>query len=246
MPRSAASSSVPGLVTVTHNGGGGLLHRLGRKGGPRHGEGAPSSADRPFVPHLLATPSDHSPPVFLVVSGSTWNPPSSVHVDERAVPNSRRPPERMSSVAARSATRTGWFICGTHTTAPCPRRMRLVCMAQAVRKSSGAEQCEYSSRKWCSTTHTASNPSSSATRACSSAFSNTRRSPSPVNGRGTESSKKSPNCMRVVRCKADDQSRSARAYSSPHRFTGHHAPSACPPPHSAATIAALLTCGARK
>ena len=30
----------------------------------------------------------------------------------------------MSSAAARSATRIGWFISGTHTTAPWPTRMR--------------------------------------------------------------------------------------------------------------------------
>ena len=33
----------------------------------------------------------------------------------------------MSSAAARSATRIGWFISGTHTTAPWPTRMRRVC-----------------------------------------------------------------------------------------------------------------------
>ena len=33
-----------------------------------------------------------------------------------------------------------------------------------------AEQCEYSSRKWCSTAHTVSKPSSSASRHCSSAL----------------------------------------------------------------------------
>jgi hypothetical protein len=37
-------------------------------------------------------------------------------------------------------------------------------MAHAVRKTSGAEQCEYSSRKWCSTAQTVSKPTSSATR----------------------------------------------------------------------------------
>ena len=77
---------------------------------------------------------------FLVASGSARKPPSSVHVAERPVPNSRRPPERMSSTAARSATRTGWLNCGTQTTMPWPTRMFLVCTAQAVRNSSGAEQ----------------------------------------------------------------------------------------------------------
>ena len=37
---------------------------------------------------------------------------------------------------------------------PWPTRMRLVWAAQAARKMSGAEQCEYSSKKWCSTAHT--------------------------------------------------------------------------------------------
>ena len=48
----------------------------------------------------------------------------------------------MSSAAARSATRTGWFISGTHTTAPWPTLMRSVRAATAVRNTSGAEQCE--------------------------------------------------------------------------------------------------------
>ena len=46
----------------------------------------------------------------------------------------------MSSTAARSATRIGWLNCGTHTTMPWPTRMFFVCIAQAVRNSSGAER----------------------------------------------------------------------------------------------------------
>src|SRR5215216_3072214 len=116
---------------------------------------------------MVWTYSSH---VFLVTSGSALKPPSSVHVAERPVPNSRRPPERMSRTAARSATRIGWLNCGTHTTMPWPTRMFWVCMAQAVKNSSGAEECEYSSRKWCSTHHTEWKPSSSASRTCSSAL----------------------------------------------------------------------------
>ena len=103
------------------------------------------------------------------------------------------PPERMSRTAARSATRIGWFICGTHTTAPWPTRIRWVCIATAVRNNSGAEQCEYSSRKWCSTAQTVSNPSSSASRACSRALRYTDCSSRRPSGRGTDSSKKMPN-----------------------------------------------------
>ena len=66
--------------------------------------------------------------------------PDPVHVDERAVPTSSRPPDKMSRAAARSATRTGWFISGTQTTAPWATRMRSVRAATAVRNSSGAEQ----------------------------------------------------------------------------------------------------------
>jgi hypothetical protein len=53
----------------------------------------------------------------------------------------------MSSVAVFSAILIGWLNSGTQTTMPWPTWMRLVIMAQAVRNSSGAEQCEYSSRK---------------------------------------------------------------------------------------------------
>jgi hypothetical protein len=60
----------------------------------------------------------------------------------------------MSSVAVRSAILIGWLNSGTQTTMPWPTWMRLVSTAQAVRNSSGAEQCEYSSRKWCSTAQT--------------------------------------------------------------------------------------------
>ena len=63
-------------------------------------------------------------------------------------------PERMSSMAVRSAMRIGLEYSGTQTTMPWPRRMRLVTMAQAVRNISGAEEWEYSSRKWCSVDQT--------------------------------------------------------------------------------------------
>ena len=112
----------------------------------------------------------HSSHVFFVSSGFAPKPPSSVHVAERPVPNSSRPSDTRSRTAARSAARIGLFSSGTHVTMPCPTRICFVCIAIAVRNTSGAEQCEYSSRKWCSTAHAWSNPSSSATRACSRQF----------------------------------------------------------------------------
>ena len=90
----------------------------------------------------------------MVSSGLAPKPLSSGHVAERPVPSSSRPPEMMSRTAARSATRMGLWYWGTQATTPWPTRMRLVCAAHAARKTSGPEQCEYSSRKWCSTAHT--------------------------------------------------------------------------------------------
>ena len=123
MPRSAASSSVPGVVTVTHIGGWGTCTGLGSTGRSGIETVAPWWDTRSSV-HSRGRRWTYSSHEIFVVSGSTPKPPSSVHVDARAVPNSSRPPERMSRTAARSATRIGWFICGTHTTAPWPTRIR--------------------------------------------------------------------------------------------------------------------------
>ncbi len=54
----------------------------------------------------------------------------------------------------RSATRAGWLNGGAVSTTPWPRRMRDVRWLQAARNTSGAEEWLYSSRKWCSTSHT--------------------------------------------------------------------------------------------
>ena len=43
---------------------------------------------------------------------------------------------------------------GGSWTIPWPRRMRFVRCEQAARNTSGAQECEYSSRKWCSTSQT--------------------------------------------------------------------------------------------
>jgi hypothetical protein len=53
---------------------------------------------------------------------------------------------------------------------PWPRRMRWVRMAAAARNTSGAEQWEYSSRKWCSTAQAWSKPNWSASSSCSRAL----------------------------------------------------------------------------
>ena len=114
-PRSAASSSVPGLVTVTHIGGWGFCTGFGSTGRSGIEKRSPRrTRTRSCGPHAGASRARTRPSAFFVVSGSAPKPPSSVQVEARAVPNSSRPPERMSRTAARSATRIGWFICG-HT-----------------------------------------------------------------------------------------------------------------------------------
>ena len=87
-------------------------------------------------------------------SRSTPKPPSSTWELDSPVPNSTRPPEIRSSVAIRSATRAGWLKPGGSCTIPCPSLMFLVRWLAAARNTSGALECEYSSRKWCSTSHT--------------------------------------------------------------------------------------------
>ena len=54
----------------------------------------------------------------------------------------------------RSAVRAGWLNFGAVRMMPWPRRMFLVRWLHAARNTSGAEEWLYSSRKWCSTSHT--------------------------------------------------------------------------------------------
>ena len=82
------------------------------------------------------------------------NPPSSASDDDSPVPKSARPSERRSSVAIRSAIRAGWLNGGGVCTMPWPSRMRFVRCDTAARNTSGALEWVYSSRKWCSTSHT--------------------------------------------------------------------------------------------
>ena len=90
MPRSAASSSVPGVVTVTHSGGCGSCTGVGstRRSGIR--QPMPSWANG-SPDHILGSTCTYSSHVCLVRSGSTSKPPSSVHVDDRAVPTLEPP-----------------------------------------------------------------------------------------------------------------------------------------------------------
>ena len=105
-PRSAASSSVPGLVTATHIGGCGRWYTFGMIVRSGIDQNSPSKAYVSYV-HIFGRQRTNSSQLFLVLSGSALKPPSSVHVAERPVPTSRRPPERMSSTAVRSAILMG-------------------------------------------------------------------------------------------------------------------------------------------
>ena len=117
MPRSAASSSVPGLDTATHIGGWGFWYGLGSTARVGMEKYSPSKPKRSLV-HILGSAWTNSSQLFLVSSGLARKPPNSVQVAERPVPNSSRPPERMSSTAARSAMRIGWLNWGTQITMP--------------------------------------------------------------------------------------------------------------------------------
>jgi hypothetical protein len=112
-------------------------------------------------------PSSHIARFF---SGSIMNPPSSASDDDSPVPKSARPLLTRSSIEIRSAMRAGWLNGGGVCTMPCPRRMSFVRWLAAARNTSGALECEYSSRKWCSTSHAYSMPMLSAYAICSSAF----------------------------------------------------------------------------
>ena len=78
----------------------------------------------------------------------------SIREADSPVPQSTRPFETKSKVASRSAIRAGWLYAGGWRTMPCPNRICLVRWLQAAKKTSGAEECEYSSKKWCSTSQT--------------------------------------------------------------------------------------------
>ncbi len=69
--------------------------------------------------------------------------------DPSPIPNSTRPWLSRSRVDTRSATRAGWLVVSWMI--PWARRICFVRWLAAARNTSGAEECEYSSRKWCST-----------------------------------------------------------------------------------------------
>jgi hypothetical protein len=99
----------------------------------------------------------------------------------------------MSRAATRSAMCSGWLNPVGSSTTPWPIRIVSVCCAAAVRKISGEEQWENSVRKWCSTAHRYSNPTSSAFLTCSIAFQKVWYSWFSAHGRCCCSSYRTPN-----------------------------------------------------
>ena len=117
--------------------------------------------------HIFGISRPDSSSCAGISSSAVWNAPASWSVPPLPMPKSTRPFDRMSSIATRSATLTGWFMRNGRHTTPCPMRMRFVFAATYARKVSGALMCAYHSRQWCSTAHTRSKPISSASTACS-------------------------------------------------------------------------------
>ncbi len=135
---------------ATHNGGCGFWRGLGMTLRSGKSTCSPwySHASFQNIGRQHRTMSSHTSRLSRKRTSNGW---SSVVVADSPRPSSTRPCDKRSNVATRSATRAGWFV--VSWTIPWPRRICLVRWLAAARNTSGAELCEYSSRKWCSTSH---------------------------------------------------------------------------------------------
>ena len=152
---------------ATHIGGCGCCIGLGttlRGGIRRSRELHPANGSSTSMWAIASIASSH---ISRLRARRIPKPPSSAAELDSPLPNSTRPSDTRSSVAIRSATRAGWLTCGMTLTIPWPILMFFVLWLAAARNTSGADECEYSSMKWCSTTHAWSKPSWSPSRACS-------------------------------------------------------------------------------
>ena len=150
MPISAAMLMVSRREQASHRGGCGRCRGLGttlRGGIDRNGPSCPLNGSSVMQRRTTSRPSRHAARFSSIVMS---NPPSSTSVPDSPEPNSTRPLDRRSSVATRSAVRAGWLYCGAVWMMPWPIRMFFVRWLTAARNTSGAEEWEYSSRKWCS------------------------------------------------------------------------------------------------
>jgi hypothetical protein len=102
----------------------------------------------------------------LSASG-TRNPWNWVGIEPRPTPNSSRPPESRSAVAACSAQLSGW--CSGSSVTAVPMRMRRVRWATTGTTMSGLASSENTPPKCSSASHATSNPSDSASSMSSNA-----------------------------------------------------------------------------
>ena len=118
----AAFSNVDGLPAATHIGGCGSEYGFGStlRGGIE--KYVPSCPAYSSARHILRNSPTTSSNMSRVRSGSVMpNPFCSVVDEPRPMPNSKRPSERWSSSATRSAIRAGWFTGGVTLKMPDPR-----------------------------------------------------------------------------------------------------------------------------
>src|SRR5947199_6494165 len=150
-----ALANVGGEPQATHIGGWGLLYGLGST--LRWGIEKKRPSYGPYIPwrHILVNSTIVSSHMSLVTSRDSMPKPNTSVVDEpRPVPNSKRPSERWSSMATRSAMRAGWLTGGVVLKMAEPTWILEVRAATKERKTSGAGIGGYSVRKWCSGHHT--------------------------------------------------------------------------------------------
>jgi hypothetical protein len=162
-----ASTDDPIEVAACHAGGCGSWNGSGvtiRRGM----EKVSDSYSKYSLVHISETIFAASTSCALDVSASTPKASCSIGV-ERPRPHSTRPPLSTSTVATFSAMRAGWVKLNGASVTPKPSLMFLVSWLSAPWTASGVGQCERPSRKWCSTSHTVLNPSSSPRTICSSA-----------------------------------------------------------------------------
>jgi hypothetical protein len=154
MPRLAARWMVSRRLQATHSGGCGRWCGLGmtlRAGIRRY---FPSYPAKGVSTNMRVTASSDSAHCSRLLSRSMPKPPSSISEEDSPVPKSTRPSDTRSRVAMRSATRAVWLKLTGSSTMPWPMRICRVRWLAAARKTSGAEEWLYSSRKWCSTSQT--------------------------------------------------------------------------------------------
>ena len=127
----AAFSNVDGLPAATHIGGCGEEYGFGSTLRAGIEKNRPSKPGYSSARHILRNSPTTSSNMSRVRSGSVMPKPFCSVVDEpRPMPNSKRPSDRWSSSATRSATRAGWLTGGVTLKIPEPRWMRDVAAAR--------------------------------------------------------------------------------------------------------------------